>query len=72
MAIDYIIIDSDYLVIKEMKTWIFTTPLIIETEDNVTREQVIQNLVAQQLIRSEVDNFTLVEIECGEIKEPEF
>lgn len=48
--------------------WILCVPQIIETTDGRSRDQVIQDLVAQNIIRGAADSFTLEPITewCGD------
>ena len=53
--------------------WIVTVPLIIETADGMSREQVMAELVRQNIIRGAADMFTLepiVEAFCDECNAP--
>ena len=48
--------------------WIFSAPRIIETADDMSREQLVEQLVAQGEIRGAADAFTLAPIIelCGD------
>ena len=43
--------------------WILLTPQIIETTDGRSKEQVIQDLIAQKIIRGAADAFELYPVE---------
>ena len=48
--------------------WILCAPQIIETADDISREQLVAQLVAQRVIHGPADNFTLEPITewCGD------
>lgn len=48
--------------------WILCAPQIIETADGMSREQLIEQLVAQRILYGPADNFTLEPITewCGD------
>jgi len=59
VVVDYINTISSGCMEKNMKQWIFNSPLVINAEDNVTREQIIAQLIEQKIIKGEADYFTL-------------
>ena len=48
--------------------WIFCTPQILETEDGVSREQLVEQLIARKMLHGAADTFTLEPITelCGD------
>lgn len=51
-----------------MARWVLTMPQIIETADGMSKEQLIEQLVAQKVVCGAADNFTLEPIIewCGD------
>ena len=48
--------------------WVLTRPQIIETADGMSKEQLIEQLIAQRIIHGAVDTFTLEPVTelCGD------
>ena len=48
--------------------WILSMSQIIETADDISKEQLVEQLVAQKVIHGAADNFTLAPITelCGD------
>lgn len=48
--------------------WVLTRPQIIETADGMSKEQLIEQLIAQKIVYGAADNFTLEPITelCGD------
>ena len=48
--------------------WILCAPQILETADGISKEQLVEQLVKQQILHGAADNFTLEPITewCGD------
>lgn len=51
-----------------MARWVLTMPQIIETADGMSKEQLVEQLVAQRIIHGMADTFTLEPVTewCGD------
>lgn len=47
--------------------WMLCTTQIIETADDMSREQLVEELVKQRVVRGAADNFSLEPIEEAEL-----
>ena len=48
--------------------WVLNAPQIIETADNISKEQLVAELIKQHILHGAADNFTLEPITewCGD------